>query len=96
MNLRDIVLQMNVYHAINVQYGRGTVKRIIRGPHRATTTLIAVAFDGVAEEVICKTSELRKSPNRGKIKLMLAEYFRLGVEAVDGWDCVVIPEQRKV
>lgn len=95
MNLRDIVLQMNVYHTINVQYGRGTVKKIIRKKHTDTTEVL-VTFAGIPEEVLCKAGELRKSPNRSRIKMMLVEYSRKGIDAIDGWDCVVLPESRGV
>lgn len=105
MRWKDIKKGDVVYHTIFTHWGRGVVKEI-----RHTTGLenmfekgrglgpvrIMVDFEGIDGLARMTSRELRKTPNRKKIKDMVALYKKRGVDAVDGGHILILPKKRRV
>jgi len=96
MNRRDIKRGMTVYHNIFTHWGPGCVIGIVaagslerlfeRGSLR-----VLVRFESHDKPVRLQIREIRKTPNRKKIKQMVDLYQRRGTNAIDGRDRLILP-----
>jgi len=96
MNWNDIRPGTIVYHRILTHWGKGKVIKISfvdcyeamfeRGSRR-----IVIDFEGLETPARLKLSAIRKTPNKKKIREMVAFYQGRGVDARDGGDRLLIP-----
>ena len=97
MKWREISVGGEVYHGVYTHWGRGVVRRVCgvnmmeamfeRGRRR-----VEVEFEGVEGVVRLEAAALRKTPNRRKIREMVAMYRKRGLDAVDGGHVLLLPE----
>lgn len=97
MNRRDIRKGMTVYHSLYTHWGRGIVQGI-DAPNYGEILFerggirVLVAFEGSRSAVSrMRLRELRKTPNRKKLKAMIELYRTRGVDARDGGDRLILP-----
>jgi len=100
MNWRDIRPGVEVYHSLFTHWGKGIVEEVVgvgcleaifeRGSKR-----IRVKFEGHDNVAVVRLYELRKRPNRKKIKAMVAFHQQRGTKAEDGGDRLILPERIK-
>lgn len=96
MKRTDIKVGMTVYHSIYVHWGPGVVKEITYRNfvenlfEKGSTIRVVVEFDGLEEIVRVIPSLLRKTPNKKKIREMVAMYNKRGTAAIDGGDRLII------
>ena len=96
MNWRDITSGGVVYHSLFTHWGPGTVEKVVsvdllesmfeRGNRR-----VLVKFDCHETAVRLRNTEIRKTPNKRKIREMVAVYQSRGVDARDGGDRLILP-----
>lgn len=96
MKRRDVKVGARVYHTVFTHWGSGVVQGIVRanamealferGAYRAV-----VHFAAHTESVRTILPHLRKTPNRKKIRDMVAMYRKRGVDAQDGGDRLILP-----
>lgn len=97
MNWRDIRRGMTVYHTIFTHFGPGIVEGIVtcdglerlfeRGNRR-----VLVLWDKSDKASRMQLREIRKTPNKKKIRTMVEIYQRRGVDAKDGGDKLILPK----
>lgn len=87
MRLKDLKPGATVYHTLYVSWGKGTVEYVYPcgRSHRAR-----VQFEGRAEIATVSPRELRRTPNRRRIKMMIEVYAARGVEAIDDGGRLVV------
>ena len=100
MNWRDVKPGVEVYHGVYTHWGKGIVQRVVcvdylealfeRGSKR-----VLVQFEAHDTPTRMRLQELRKSPNRAKIKRMVAIYQKRGVDAKDGGDRLILPGKER-
>lgn len=98
MKWRDLIPGTIVYHRIFTHWGKGVVQTVQgvdcleslfeRGKWRAI-----VKFEAHDNTSRMTARELCAKPNRKKIKDMIALYARRGVEAKDGGDKLILPNE---
>ena len=96
MNWRDVRNGMTVYNCVYTHWGKGTVLDVVscdslermfeRGNRR-----VLVQYEGVERPVRQQLCEIRKTPNKKKIREMVELYPKRGVDAVDGGDRLIMP-----
>ena len=97
MNLKDCRPGTHVYHGLFTHYGKGIVVRI------DTLTLeerlfeggrfrVVVSFEGYPQPMRLRSSALRKTPNRKKIRDMVDFHRSRGDLARDGGDRLIVGE----
>ena len=96
MNLRDITEGATVYHRIYTHLGAGVVQSIKRtnvleSMFEKGAVRIMVKFAGHNDVWRVRPSEIRKTPNRAKIKAMVKLYADRGDVAIDGGDILILP-----
>lgn len=97
MNWRDVHIGMVVYHVTFTHWGPGIVMAI------ASCNCLEGMFERGSRRVIVRWEsgsrhrahlrELRKTPNRKKIRSMVELYQRRGINAKDGGDRLVLPKE---
>ncbi len=97
MQWKDLRPGTVVYHNLLTHFGKGIVECVQgvefleglfeRGKRRAIVT-----FEGRSEKVRCRCGELRKTPNRKKIREMVQFYKARGRNVVHGGDRLILPE----
>lgn len=102
MNRRDIRPGVTVYHRTYTHWGKGTVVRITVAnvlenifECRSGSLRVVAEFEGLTKPARLPLRELRKTPNRKKIKEMVEFYKNHGIEAVDGGDRLILPEKKR-
>lgn len=100
MQWKDIVRGGKVYHTLFTHWGEGVVERIDginffealceRGKRR-----VVVKFEFFDNSTRLQNTALRKTPNKKKIREMVASYKKRGVEAVDGGHILILPEKKQ-
>ena len=96
MNWRDVKRGMTVYHTIFTHLGPGTVVDIVpccsleRMFERGNRRLL-VQWAGGDKPNRTHLCEVRKTPNKKKIRDMVEIYQRRGVDAKDGGDILILP-----
>lgn len=100
MRWRDVYEGAVVYHVTYVSFGRGVVSHI-----RAATPLelifdrrkkhVVVKFEHTDGLVDAQASQLRTTPNRKKIREMIAYYATRDKVAADGGDRLILPSENK-
>jgi ribosomal protein S17E len=98
MRWRDVYEGAVVYHVTFVSWGRGVVQHI-----RAATPLelifiprkkyVVVKFEHNECLVEAQASQLRTTPNRKKIRKMIAYYATRDKVAADGGDRLILPSE---
>lgn len=97
MKWSDIRPGVLVYHSLYTHWGKGVVFRIAHVDaltamfERGTTQRVLVKFEEHDEATLVTLQMLRKTPNRKKIREMVAMYQKRGVGAKDGGDRLVLP-----
>ena len=103
MNRKNLRPGTVVYHSTFTSWGKGVVEQVVcadclealfeRG--RGSVWVI-VQFEHRLPPGKARMSprELRKTPNRKKIKSMVALYAMRGETAVDGGDRLILPERK--
>ena len=96
MNLRDIKVGDVVYHSLYTHWGKGIVEKITMvntmeklfefGTHR-----VIVRFAEHQTSSRVSLNEIRKTPNKKKIREMVEFYQKRGVDAQDGGDRLILP-----
>ncbi len=97
MRWNDLRPGTKVYHTLFTHWGKGVVERIdgvgyLEGMFEGGDKRAVVRFEGCDGTVRIRANELRKTPNRKKIRSMVELYRKRGVDAVDGGDRLVMPE----
>lgn len=102
MQWKDIKPGAVVFHTIFTHWGRGVVVHVRgvdvlenlfeRGRWRAV-----VEFEGLDKRAALRASELRKTPNKKKMRAMIAFYQARGVNAriSDSGERLLIPKKTK-
>ena len=91
-----------VYHTIMTHWGKGIVEKIqdsnfleaIFEKGKGNRRLI-IRFEGRDNLARMSNRELRKTPNKKKIREMVIFYNGRGVNAVDAGDRLIIPEEKR-
>ncbi len=96
MNWRDVQPGATVYHSLMTHWGKGIVRKVVpigslESMFERGTKRVIVDFDGLDSPARLQLRELRKTPNRKKIRDMVAIYQKRGVNAQDGGDRLIIP-----
>ncbi|MHC4868014.1 MAG: hypothetical protein ACYTEX_28415 [Planctomycetota bacterium] len=97
MKWTDIIPDTVVYHSLYTHWGKGVVQRIVHVDpltalfEKGTTRRALVQFEAQKEPVQVLAAMLRKTPNRRKIREMVAMYARRGVAAQDDGDRLILP-----
>lgn len=100
MTWSDVREGGTVYHVLMTHWGKGIVEQVVlvsaleRMFERGTRRVL-VNFDAVQGTVRMTVRELRKTPNRKKIRDMVEFYQGRGVNARDGGDRLVLPPKRE-
>lgn len=102
MNWKDLRKGVVVYHRVFTHWGRGVVLRVdsvssLERLFEKGDRRVIVVFVGRQEKppVRCKAIELRKNPNRPKMRRMVELYRMKGVDASIDGDRLIIPERKK-
>lgn len=100
MRWRDVYEGAVVYHVTYVSFGRGVVSHI-----RAATPLelifdrrkkhVVVKFEHTDGLVDAQASQLHTTPNRKKIREMIAYYATRDKVAADGGDRLILPSENE-
>ena len=96
MNRRDVTIGMTVYHGLFTHLGPGIVKDVcgtfgLEAMFEGRGIRVVVQFNDGKTPHRLRLSQIRKTPNRKKIKEMVAVYQSRGVDAKDGGDQLIIP-----
>ena len=96
----DICTGATVYHTLMTHWGKGIVKEVVlvdaleRVFERGTRRIL-VDFKHRPLTVRLTLRELRKTPNRRKIRDMVKFYQGRGVDAKDGGDRLILPSRTR-
>ena len=98
MNRCDVKVGDTVYHTLSTHWGPGIVEAIERAIPFETwfergKFRVIVQFENHTGSSRLRFTELRKTPNRKKIREMVAMYRKQGVDAQDGGDRLILPKQ---
>lgn len=87
---------MTVYHSTFTSWGKGVIREITSSIFDTRQKFYVIDFDGRDEPVRLNSLRgIRSTPNRKKIKSMVALYESRGFKAVDGGDRLVLPDEAK-
>ena len=97
MKIKDIKPGTIVYHSIFTHWGKGRVIRttgrnLLERLFGRGKILVEVKFDTKNNVVRMRPNELRKTPNKKKIRDMVSLYATRGVVAKDGGDRLILPD----
>lgn len=98
MNRRDITIGMTVYHNIFTHWGPGIVQRmsqpnLLESLFESKGYRVLVLWSHHPDPLRVQLKEIRKTPNRKKIRSMVALYQMRGVDAKDGGDRLILPKE---
>lgn len=102
MNWKDLRKGVVVYHGVFTHWGRGVVLRVdgvdrLEGLFESGFKRVVVEFAGRRGKPPARLTarELRKNPNRTKMRRMVEIYRMKGVDASIDGDRLIIPERKK-
>ncbi len=91
MKWADIHPGAIVYHGLLTHYGKGTVIRIAESIFDKKLRAVIVKFEGRGATSRLRAGQLRKTPNKKKIRQMVKFYHDRGKVAADGGDILILP-----
>lgn len=97
MNWKDLKIGSTVYHTIMTHWGKGIVERIdganyLEAMFEKGNRRIVIRFEGREGLARLQNRDLRKTPNKKRIREMVEFYKGRGVKAINAGDRLIIPE----
>lgn len=97
MKLEDLSPGVTVYNKLYVSWGKGMVIAVAHADgletlfERGSRFRVVVKFESMEKPVRLMPKFLRATPNRKRIKEMVAYYQSRDVKAIDGGDRLILP-----